>query len=117
MSLLIRWGVRSVWGSIIEVIAFFALSAAGVWGAQHGYRAIFDSTLPIWGWILLGAAYLVLVTIWWSPGEKADNEKELLAFAIVAAGTVIVGGIFIQAKYGTLLRLWSTFWEIMLGGS
>ena len=55
-------------------------------------------------------------SIWWAPGERADNEKELFAFALVTAAGLVGACLFIQFRYGALVRLWNTFWEIMLRG-
>jgi len=52
-----------------------------------------DASMPVWVWIIMGVLYLLILTIWWAPGNEKDNSTELIAMAIVTclAGVLAIG--------------------------
>ena len=122
MSLLIRFGVRSLFFSIVEVAVFLGLSVAyfmflpRVYGPIAERLDLVSTTVPIWGWVLMGGLYLLIVTVYWSPGEKPSNDTELFAFVIVIAAALVVGAIYAETEYDILSNLGKEFVEILRTG-
>ena len=122
MSLLIRLGVRSLILSIMEVAVFLALSVAyfmflpRVYGLLAERLDLSSTTVPIWVWVLMGGLYLLIVTVYWLPGEKPSNDTELLAFVIVIAAVLVVGAVYAETKYDILSNLVREFVEILRTG-
>jgi hypothetical protein len=137
MSILKALGLRSVLLSFLEVVLFFAvitplyfslvatpyalaksqqldatmlllpLSPAGL--------ALWAAILPVWMWAVEIAAYLLLVTIYWAPGDPAQNRAELgglVLFIVLAAA----GGIaWLEASHRYVSQVIWTFWGIVTG--
>jgi hypothetical protein len=55
-----------------------------------GTEMVPSKSLPIWAWVVMGAAYLLIVTVWWKPADQRSDDIELQALAIVSA-LVVVG--------------------------
>jgi len=72
-----------------------------------------DKPMPIWMWIVLGAIYIMIVTVWWTPGDEKANNTELVALAIVACGTAVVAAIVFQEQVVGIVK---EFWNIMATG-
>jgi len=78
--------------------------AAGADGAS--LAGLLDQT-PVWGYAAAFAAYLLLITVYYAPGEQRADHVELLAFTIflaVAAG----------AGFWALIGRWAVhqpFWQ------
>jgi len=68
--------------------------------------------VPVWMWFVQGALYLLLVTIYWAPGEEAANETELRALVLTMVLALVVGGIYYR---DTVVKLARTFWDIVAG--
>jgi hypothetical protein len=117
MSILRHFGIkdRVVYTllSFVEITGFFFVSVLAFYGL---YRLAVTVGVPVWAWILAGGAYLLIVTIYWAPGEKEDNEAELRAFVLFLVVGLIVGGIWLQAKYHAISATWNTFWGILKSG-
>jgi len=162
MSIMTRLGVRSIFLSVIEVAAFFALTTAyfvippklyapyisakaaridqareaasqaaiakateegesdeqikkaGKEAADAAGTAIrSDKPMPIWIWVVLGAVYLMVVTVWWTPGDQKANNTELIALSIVACGGAILAAIIFRDQVAGIAK---EFWDIMTTG-
>jgi len=113
MSLMVRFGIRSFWLAGAELILFLGLSAAYFLGLPRLYQALFGGAAPGWLWFVLGLLYLLIVTIWWSPGEQADNDVELRALTVVFLLAIVVAGVYAQAKHQMLSKLFKDFWYIL----
>jgi len=117
MSLLRHFGIkdRVVYTvlSFVEITVFFALSVLAFYGL---YRLAVTAGVPVWAWILAGGAYLLIVTIYWAPGEKQDNEAELRAFVLFLVVALVVGGCLLEMYYKGLSATWNTFWGILKSG-
>ncbi len=117
MSFIRLFGVRSFWVAlplaVLEVIVFFALSVAYFVGPPALHKTLTGSAMSIWLWVAQALVYLLAVTIWWTPGQKASNDAELLALTMVLATGLIAGGIYIQTRYGIISELPSDFWRIV----
>jgi len=72
-----------------------------------------DAGIPVWLWVVLAVGYLLIVTVWWSPGDEKANNTELIALAVVVVVAAIAGGIFVEHKYGGISGTWDTFWQIL----
>ena len=73
-----------------------------------------SAAMPGWVWLVMGLLYLLIVTIYWSPGEEAYNDRELLAFVIVVLAALMAFGCYVEHKYGILWQLANEFWRILL---
>ena len=114
MSLMAVFGFRSKILSFIEVIFFFALSylfllglsavyggAAGRAGEVVRHYAWYDllawlRILPAWMYVVEAVGYLGLITIYWSPGDEAQNRNEVLAFALFLLALLAIGGWYVN---------------------
>jgi len=78
-----------------------------------GPAMVASKSLPVWTWIALGIVYLLIITVWWIPGDEEANRKELIALAIVASATAVaVCAIYWQEVLGVA----KTFYDIMATG-
>jgi MFS superfamily sulfate permease-like transporter len=117
MSITARLGIRSIWLSMAEIIVFLGFSAGYFVGVPKAWAVFAQTGMPAWMWIVVGLAYLLIVTVWWSPTDEASDNSELIAFAVVLALVLIVGGIAIEVKFdGAVSKVVRTFWEIMRDG-
>jgi len=141
MSLTRRLGVKNAVVSFVEILVFFRViswayfaliclmyalfsgqigrvtgSMVAMWTFPLGLGAWFD-VVPIWMWILVGLGYLLLIKIYWAPGDEAANESELKGFVLFALLGLVAGGIYIQAKYSGISMVARTFWGIFGPGS
>ena len=115
MSLARQLGIRSPLFSFLEIAVFFALSAGAFLGL-YAIPPLLGRYVPVWGWILAGAGYLLTVTVYWAPGDSEDNEAELrgfVLFLLVAAG---VGGVLLEMGSGALSGAGRTFWSVLGAG-
>ena len=112
MSLGRQFGVRNPLFSFAEIAVFFVLSYLAFYGL-YWIAALPDYEVPVWGWILAGAAYLLIVTVYWAPGEKEDNEAELAGFVLFLAISAVVGGVLLESWFGALSGAVKTFWEVL----
>ena len=109
MSVLVRLGVRSTILSLIETCWFFLVMtpvyfivvscvyalASRQWqgfaelvGAS-GVLASSFKILPVWMLIVEGLGYLLLITIYWAPGQAEANTAEVRALALFLAMAVV----------------------------
>jgi len=72
-----------------------------------------DASMPLWIWVILGLVYLLIVTVWWTPGGEEDNKTELTALAIVSVVALIVAGVW---QYKAVGRVAVEFWNILVTG-
>ena len=72
-----------------------------------------DVSMPIWVWIILGVIYLLIVTIWWAPGNEKDNSTELVAMAIV---TCLAGALAIWIYHEQAWQIVREFYLILKTG-
>lgn len=113
MSVMRHLGIRSTIGSFVEIAAFFAASVGAFYGL---YKLATTRGVPVWMWILAGGAYLLIVTIYWAPGEKEDNEVELRAFVLFLVVALVVGGVLLESFFGAVSGTAKTFWGILKSG-
>jgi hypothetical protein len=117
MSILRHLGIKDrtlyTFLSFWEITLFFL---ASVWAFLGLYKLATTHGVPVWGWILAGGVYLLIVTIYWAPGEKEENEAELLAFVLFLVATLLVGGAWLQWRYHALSATAKTFWSILRSG-
>ncbi len=117
MSLTVRMGVKSFAPalvlSIFEILVFAALSVGYFWLLKVAYVAAFDTATPVWLWIVASIVYLVLLCVWWAPGEDANNKAEVWALVIVALVTLSVLVVWQRGPVGGALN---TFKDIMTSG-
>ena len=72
-----------------------------------------DASTPIWVWVILGLVYLLIVTVWWTPGSEEDNKTELTALAIVFILTLVLAGVY---KHEVVIDVVGEFWNILVTG-
>ena len=136
MSLTRRLGVQNPLLSFVEILVFFRViswayfaliglmyalfsghigqvsgSMVAMWNFPLGLGSWF-AVVPIWMWILMGLGYLLLITIYWAPGEEAVSESELKGFVLFVLIGLLAGGIYIQMKYQGITMVAGTFWGI-----
>jgi hypothetical protein len=138
MSILKALGLRSVLLSFLEVVLFFAVITPLYFSLVATPYALakapdqLDATLlllpltpaglshwaailPVWMWALEIAGYLLLVTIYWAPGDPAQSRAELgglVLFIVLAA----VGGIaWLEMSHRYVSQVIWTFWGIVTG--
>ena len=91
-----------------------AIKKAGKEAADQVGPAIrADKPMPIWMWIVMGAVYLMIVTVWWTPGDEKANNAELIALAVAACGAAVVGAIIFHEQVVGIVK---EFWNIMATG-
>ena len=114
MSLTVRMGVKSFVPalvlSICEILVFAALSVGYFWLLKVAYVAAFDTATPAWLWIIASIVYLILLCVWWAPGEDANNKAEVWALVIVALVTLSVLVVWQRGPVGDALN---TFKDVM----
>ena len=117
MSILRHFGMKDrisyTIASFVEITVFFAASVGAFYGL---YKLATSAGVPVWGWILAGAAYLLIVTIYWAPGDKDQNEAELRAFVLFLVMALVVGGVLLEWFYQGLSGTAKTFWGILKSG-
>lgn len=68
--------------------------------------------LPVWMWIVTGVLYLLLITLYWVPGDEETNRAELRGFVLFLVAAAAVGAIYVQVQYGlvseTFAKLFGT---------
>jgi len=136
MSLTRRLGVHNALLSFVEILVFFRViswayfaliglmyalfsgqvgrvsgSMVAMWNFPVGLSSWFV-VVPVWMWILMGLGYLLLITIYWAPGEEATSQSELKGFVLFVLVGLVVGGIYIQLKYQGITMVAETFWGI-----
>jgi len=70
-------------------------------------------SLPIWMWLVLGIVYILIVTVWWVPGDEEANRKELIALTIVSSAMIVALAVIYRQHVGQIAE---TFYEIMKTG-
>ena len=114
MSLTVRMGVKGFGPalvlSIFEILVFAALSVGYFWLLKVAYVAAFDTAAPTWLWIVASIVYLVILCVWWVPGEDANNKAEVWVLGIVAAITLSVLVVWQRGPVGGALN---TFKDVM----
>ena len=101
MSLMVYLGLRSYWVALLETLLLALFTAAWFLGLPFVAAKAFES-MPVGAWTVLGALYLLTVTIWWAPGEAADNDVELAALLTVFLFCLLVVGIYAEKRYGAI---------------
>ena len=137
MSILKLLGVRSSILSFLEVALFFLLitpiyfsCVSSVYAVftknavtarmflmpyESGSLAAWSGILPIWMWIVAAAGYLLLVTLYWAPGETTTNETELRGLVIFAMAAFAAGCVWLQLSGHYLSNVAGLFWTIVTG--
>lgn len=117
MSMIVRMGVKSFAPalvlSIFEILIFAALSIGYFWLLNVAYAAAFDTATPAWLWIVASIVYLILLCIWWAPGDETTSKAEVWALAIVA---VIALSILVVWQWGPVSSTLNTFKDVMASG-
>jgi hypothetical protein len=67
---------------------------------------------PVWAYALVVSACLLLITIYFSPGEDDANQIEVRAFTAFLAAALLAAGCIIGWKVAAL-----PFWKEFVGGS
>lgn len=81
-------------------------------GKSRGWLA----STPVWMWIIAGVGYVLLVTLYWAPGDGKLDDAELRAFAVFVAVVVIGGLVFVNVQYdGAVTSQLKLFWTIVSG--
>lgn len=139
MSILKALGIRSVVASFLEVALFFLVVTplyfsllATIYALSSGQGGQLDwavtvlplapsslgrwaGILPVWMWAVELVGYLLLVTIYWAPGEKGLDRAELgglMIFLIVA----VVGSLaWLDYRHKAVYQAVETFWRIVSG--
>ena len=138
MSLTRRLGVRNMFLSFLETGVFFfflvplyflltsllfvglaaALGSLKEGFALSGHGGVLGSltallgALPVWMWILQGAGFLLLITIYWSPGDEASDRTEVLGLILFLLTVVGFLGLYHWRFLGDLA---ATYWQILKG--
>jgi hypothetical protein len=136
MSLLKRLGIHSAVLSFVEIVLFFLVITGLYFGLLSSLYAVVAGSaakvsasmvfvplmpsnlgdwagiLPAWMWILEGLGYLLLITIYWSPGEAEVDESELRGFVIFVVTALVALAVWLQA-HGWLSQLAGVFWNIV----
>ena len=77
--------------------------------------------LPVWMWALELIGYLLLVTIYWAPGEERVDRAELGGLMIFLVVAVVGGLAWVDYRHKAVYTAVETFWRIvtgqMVGGS
>jgi hypothetical protein len=133
MSLTRKLGVQNPLLSFVEILVFFRViswayfaliglmyalfsgqigrvsgSMVAMWNFPVGLSSWFG-VVPVWMWILMGLGYLLLITIYWAPGEAATSQSELRGFVLFVLVGLVAGGIYIQLKYQGITMVAETF--------
>ncbi len=127
-----RASVREVAGLLLAPLVpflktgfFCALSAAYFAGAAVLYlllapgagiaaakpapdSAVLLAEAPKWVFALVGAAYLLLVTVYWAPREDGANQIEVRAFTVFLAAALGAAGYFLIRRVAAL-PFWKDF--------
>jgi hypothetical protein len=145
MSILKALGVRSMVLSFLEVAMFFvvftqvyflllavpyalAVKAGGQLAAWMLFLPLLPSSLgqwggilPVWMWAVELAGYVLLVMIYWSPGEAPVDRAELGGLVIFLIVAVVGGLAYADYRYRAVEDAAQIFWRIlsgqMIGGS
>lgn len=133
MSLTRKLHLTSPWLAALETAVFFCvLVPAWLLLAALAYRALpaaaggrtesapggplgWLGTLPVWMWMIQGAGVLLLLTLYWVPGEEETSRIELgglVRFLVIAAGILVA---WAQLTGGLVTDFLSTYWQA-LGG-
>ncbi len=138
MSLLKALGLRSVLLSFLEVVLFFAVitplyfSLAATPYALVKARQELNATmvlmplspaglvgwsavLPVWMWALEIAGYLLLVTIYWAPGDPDQSRTELRGLVLFLVLAVVGGIAWLEISHRYVSQVLWTFWGIVTG--
>jgi hypothetical protein len=129
-------GVHSAVLSFLEIALFFlvitglyfgVLSAIYAVAAKTAGRLTFSMVampfrpgnlgawlgiLPAWMWILEGLGYLLVITIYWAPGDQGLDETELRGFVVFLVTALVAVAVWLQMR-GYLSQLAGIFWGIM----
>lgn len=68
--------------------------------------------LPAWMWIIEGGVYMLLITVYWAPGERLVNDSEVMAFAIFLLLAALTFAVF---NYGAVSSVGDTVWNAWTG--
>jgi len=83
--------------------------------AAEGSRSWLVST-PVWMWIVAGAGYVLLVTLYWAPGDQQLDDAELRAFGVFVVTVVVVGLLYLEFRYDhAVTKQLRLFWTIVSG--
>ena len=135
MSILKAIGVRSAILSFLEIALFFlvitplyfstvgticALATGqsvttGMFLMPYAHLDQWSGILWIWMWLIEAVGYLLLITIYWAPGEAGLDEVELRGLVIFSLAAAVVGAVWLQTHGQYLSNIASTFWSIMNG--
>lgn len=93
------------------------LSAAS-WGVQAACHLIgrLAAVLPVWMWVVQVAGYLLLITIYWSPGDAPLDHAELGGLVLFVLLVGVTGLAWLELSYHAVSGTVRTFWQIVTGG-
>jgi hypothetical protein len=145
MSILKALGVRSMALSFLEVLLFFLVLTQVYFlllavpyalairaGGQLNFWMVslplipsslgqWGEVLPVWMWVVELAGYVLLITIYWAPGDAGLDRAELGGLVIFLTAAVVGGLAYADYRYRAVEEAASVFWRIlsgqMIGGS
>jgi hypothetical protein len=136
MSILKALGIRSMALSFLEVLVFFlvltqvyflllavpyalAIRAGGQLNAGMVLLPLIPTSLgqwgailPVWMWAVELAGYVLLVTIYWAPGDSGLDRAELGGLVIFLVAAVVGGLVYEYRAVGEAVDM---FWRILSG--
>lgn len=130
MSILKALGIRSTLLSLLEVALFFVLLTplyfcllGGIYvlaarpelDPNLGVIVRLAAVMPVWMWAIQIAGYLLLITIYWSPGEAAQDRAELGALVGCLTLAAVGGLAWLELSHGAVSGTIWTFYRIVTG--
>ncbi|MHC4982141.1 MAG: hypothetical protein ACYTF6_03105 [Planctomycetota bacterium] len=131
MSLMRILGVRNSLLSFVETVVFFGVAvpayflitgmiyvgiavAAGEVPTKtfHSLGSLFGA-LPVWMWVIQGAVLLLLIVIYWTPGDEELNRIEVRSLVCFFVLALVAGGIWLEIQYGAVSHLAKKYVEIL----
>ena len=135
-----RGGAREIGGTVLAPLVpfaksayFFSVTVAYFLGAAVVYLLVAQALakgqadpsvnvmtllgeVPGWVYALVCAAWLLLITVYFAPGDAEANKIELRAFTVLlVAALLAAGGGYLVWKIWKLQKL--PFWKQLFGGS
>jgi hypothetical protein len=143
MSILKVLGIRSVLLSFLEIVLFFAVVTqiyfslvatiyvlidalmTRVWPQMNAAMVLlplsptslvqWGGILPVWMWAMEIAGYLLLVMIYWAPGDGAQVQTELRSLVLFIVVTVLGSVAWLEISHRYVSRTIGIFWSIVTG--
>ena len=87
-------------------------SAAAVEPAKGSWL----TTTPAWMWIIAAVGYVLLVTLYWAPGDQQLDDTELRAFGVFVVVVLAGGLLYLElAHHRVVSDQLELFWKIVSG--